>query len=195
MIRRLLITAVCGFAVGLAWLGNSQGQVAAPDGSTDLARPGATAEPGSRTTSQGVESSRWEINELVKNLRDIEDAAKKKELTAKLEDAVAKLFDQDLEAREAELTKLEARLQKLRGLLEKRRQARTDIIQLQLKVLVNEAEGLGFSGGSFLESGTVLEAKLWGNKASGTTLQRLFDTTPTYPATAPNPLEPVKKPR
>jgi hypothetical protein len=41
------------------------------------------------------------------------------------------------------VTKLEERLKKLKDQLERRRKAKTDIIQLELKVLVNEAEGLG----------------------------------------------------
>jgi len=49
-----------------------------------------------------------------------------------------------LENRETELTKLDERLSKLRAQLDRRRKAKTDIIQLQVKVLVNEAEGLGF---------------------------------------------------
>jgi hypothetical protein len=86
-----------------------------------------------------------EIGRLVGELREA-DEAKKADLTKQLEAAVAKQFDLDMEGRETEMTKLEERLTKLRAQLDRRRKAKTDIIQLQVKVLVNEAEGLGFTG-------------------------------------------------
>jgi hypothetical protein len=87
-----------------------------------------------------------EVAQLVKQLEDAEDSAKKVEITKKLETAVGKAFDQDMETRESDLTKLDERVKKLRGQLDRRRKAKEDIIQLQIKVLVNEAEGLGFGG-------------------------------------------------
>jgi len=86
-----------------------------------------------------------EVGRLVGELREADDA-KKAELTKQLEAAVAKQFERDMEGRETELTKLDERLNKLRAQLDRRRKAKTDIIQLQVKVLVNEAEGLGFTG-------------------------------------------------
>jgi hypothetical protein len=47
---------------------------------------------------------------------------------------------------------LEERLKKLRTQLDRRREAKAEIIQLQLKVLTNEVEGLGFSNESDLRS-------------------------------------------
>jgi hypothetical protein len=98
-----------------------------------------------------------EVSRLMGQLREATEEAKKTELTGQLEKAVNKLFDEDMKAREAELTKLEERLKKLKDQLERRRKAKADIIQLQIKVLANEAEGLGFSrtldqgtGGLFL---------------------------------------------
>ena len=90
-------------------------------------------------------SAGGEIGRLVGELREADDS-KKAELTKQLESAVAKQFDRDMENRETELTKLEERLSKLRAQLDRRRKAKTDIIQLQVKVLANEAEGLGFTG-------------------------------------------------
>ena len=46
--------------------------------------------------------------------------------------------------REHELTQIEERLTKLRELLERRRKKKQEIIELQTKVALNEAEGLGF---------------------------------------------------
>ena len=92
-------------------------------------------------------------------LRETEDEAKKADLTKQLEAAVAKHFDEDVKARETELTKLEERLKKLRAQLERRSKAKAELIQLQIKVLVNEAEGLGFSGASSLGPGGEWSAK------------------------------------
>ena len=50
-----------------------------------------------------------------------------------------------MKVREAELSKLETRLKRLHEQLDRRRQARGEIIQLEVKVLTNEAAGLGFS--------------------------------------------------
>lgn len=86
-----------------------------------------------------------EIAKLVKELGEVDDSAKKAELTKQLEGEVAKSFDQDMQQREGDLTSLEERVKKLRSQLDRRRKAKDDIIQLQIKVLVNEAEGLGFS--------------------------------------------------
>ena len=86
-----------------------------------------------------------EVGKLISELRDA-DEAKKAELTKQLEASIAKQFDLDMQSREAELTKLEERMNKLRVQLDRRRKAKSDIIQLQLKVMVNEADGLGFTG-------------------------------------------------
>ena len=87
-------------------------------------------------------------------LREADDDAKKADLTKQFEAAVAKHFDEDLKNRETELTKLEERLTKLRAQLDRRRKAKAEIIQLQIKVMVNEAEGLGFSGASVFDTGS-----------------------------------------
>ena len=95
-----------------------------------------------------VPAERTRIQQLVVELREATDDAKKAGLTKQLEAAVTATFEEDLTSREAELTKLEERLAKLRALLDRRRKAQGEIIQLQLKVMINEADGLGFSGAS-----------------------------------------------
>jgi hypothetical protein len=107
--------------------------------------PGLRLEYGSSNQPLPEASAGGEIGRLVGELREADDA-KKAELTKQLEGEVAKQFERDMENRETELTKLDERLSKLRAQLDRRRKAKTDIIQLQVKVLVNEAEGLGFSG-------------------------------------------------
>jgi polyhydroxyalkanoate synthesis regulator phasin len=75
-----------------------------------------------------------------------EEAKKRAEIMKQLEAAVAAGFDEDMQVREGELSKLEERLNKLRAQLDRRQKAKGEIIQLEVKVLVNEAEGLGFVG-------------------------------------------------
>jgi len=81
----------------------------------------------------------------VNRLREADDKTKV-ELTKELETAVATSFDADMKERENDLAKLEQRLNKLREQLDRRRKAKSEIIQLEVKVLTNEAAGLGFSG-------------------------------------------------
>ena len=64
---------------------------------------------------------------------------------------------------------------------DRRRKAKTDIIQLQLKVLVNEAEGLGFSGASGLGGSPYTELMDRGYWAPRTTP---FGATQSRPAVA-----------
>lgn len=61
-----------------------------------------------------------------------------------LKDALSKYFDQDMEARRTKVENVRAGLGKLQAQLEKRQSAKSDIIALQLKLIVNEADGLGF---------------------------------------------------
>jgi hypothetical protein len=149
--KRCVLVVALGLLAGWLLLTAGQGQSPSDPAANPLhgvqiapggGFPGAPAfgvvAPGVRTRS--------EISRLVAELRDATDEAKKAEITKKLETAVTKAFDDDQKTREAELAKLEERLKKLRGQLDRRGKAKADIIQLQLKVLVNEAEGLGFSG-------------------------------------------------
>ncbi len=97
--------------------------------------------PGKKISKR--EAYRSDIRRLTEELREAGDEKKKAEITKQLESVVGDIFDLDMKGREAELSKLEARLKKLREQLDRRRQARGEIIQLEVKVLVNEAAGLG----------------------------------------------------
>jgi hypothetical protein len=93
-----------------------------------------------------VPDSEWsKVEKLTNELGETKDDKKKTELTDKLKTAVDKCFEDDMKGREAELKKLQERLDKLKGQLDKRRQAKDEIVQLEVKVLTNEAAGLGFS--------------------------------------------------
>lgn len=87
-----------------------------------------------------------EIAQVLTELREVNDDPKKAELTKQLESAIVAIFDKDMSSRETDLSQLEERLTKLRAQLDRRRKAKSEIIQLQIKLMVNEADGLGFSG-------------------------------------------------
>jgi phosphoenolpyruvate-protein kinase (PTS system EI component) len=131
-------------------------------------------------------AARSEIARLMNQLRDA-DSAKKPELTKQLEAAVDKYFDEDMKTREAELAKLEERLSKLRSQLDRRRKAKTDIIQLQIKVLLNEADGLGFTGASFFDGYVTGSGGAWLSDGQNT-----FRFQSVAPHGLPSPVE-VKK--
>ena len=93
-----------------------------------------------------VPDSDWsKVEKLTSELGEAKDDKQKSALTDKLKSAVDKCFDADMKGREAELKKLQERLDKLKTQLDKRRAAKDEIVQLEVKVLTNEAAGLGFS--------------------------------------------------
>ncbi|HZZ27066.1 MAG TPA: hypothetical protein VFE46_03585 [Pirellulales bacterium] len=116
---------------------------------------GASNSSNGNSTSTGgdpaIAAIRSEIKQLTDQLRQAVDEPTKADLAKQLETAVSKYFDEDLKIRESQLSKLEARVTNLRSQLERRRKAKGDITQLQTKVLINDADGLGFSGASLLD--------------------------------------------
>jgi hypothetical protein len=104
------------------------------------------------------------IVEAAAALRDAADDEAKADAKAKLSELLNKYFEDDMKRRQDELTKIEARLKKLRNLLDKRREKQREIIDLQMKVLQNEADGLGFFNSGSLPGlpqppGSILENK------------------------------------
>src|SRR5262249_10912589 len=100
-------------------------------------------------TGQGFQFSQGgsllKAAEAVRNAKgDDEEAAARKKLT----EAVGKGFDEDMAQRKKDLGQLEERVTKLREQLEGRKAKKPEIVDLQIKVLLNEADGLGFSSGS-----------------------------------------------
>lgn len=87
------------------------------------------------------------IQQAAEAVRDAEGPQAKADAQVRLMEYLAKYFDDDLARREAELKQIEQRLAKLRELLDRRRNSKQEIIELQAKVALNEAEGLGFYEG------------------------------------------------
>jgi hypothetical protein len=95
----------------------------------------------------GAQQSRGAIEQARRQLRKAESDEDKSAAVNKLREALGDYFDRDLEAREKSLDKLRKRLTEMEKLLEKREAAKSDIVDLQLKMFINESEGMGFFGG------------------------------------------------
>ena len=68
--------------------------------------------------------------------------------------ALIEYFDSDMKFRRKEIEEIEAGLEEMEALLEKRTKAKQAIINLQLRMIVNEAMGLGFFNGALSSSST-----------------------------------------
>jgi hypothetical protein len=110
-----------------------------------------------------------EITQVVHDLRTTEDPAEKADLKMRLENAVTDYFDDDMKTRETELANLEERVKKLRSQLDRRSAAKAEIVQLQVKVLTNDAEGLGFNNlsDSTPETNPVVPQAVYSTPATG----------------------------
>ena len=84
------------------------------------------------------------IRAAAEAVRDAKGDDAKAAAQKKLTELLSKVYDDDMVQREKELTQIEERLAKLRELLSRRRTKKQEIIELQSKVALNEAEGLGF---------------------------------------------------
>ena len=118
--------------------------------------------PGTRFGAAfAVPDAEWsKVEKLTSELGDATDDKQKTGLTEKLKGAVDKCFEQDMKGREAELAKLQERLNKLKNQLDRRRKAKDEIVQLEVKVLVNEASGLGFSSSAASKVRKVIKKRM-----------------------------------
>lgn len=83
---------------------------------------------------------------LVQRLREAQADEQKAAVKQQMSSILEGYFDQDMQRRLKELAEIEARVRRLKEQSEQRQQAKTQILELQLKVLENEAAGLGFFG-------------------------------------------------
>ena len=89
-----------------------------------------------------------ELNAALLNLKKADTDDKKADATNALETALNDYFDEDMKSREKQLEELRNKLDEMEDHLDKRRKAKEDIVELQLKTFVNEANGMGFFGES-----------------------------------------------
>jgi hypothetical protein len=89
-------------------------------------------------------SPEQEIQKGVKKYQVAKTEEKKEDAKQGISAALSSYFDADMKNREKDIVNIEKRIKKLRALLEKRRAAKAKLVDLQLKVLINKADGLGF---------------------------------------------------
>jgi len=95
------------------------------------------------------------IQAAADKLRDAASDEDKEAAKSEMLELLDEYFDKDMERRAEELAKVEERVTKLRKLLDTRKTKKDDIIDLQLKVLEYDANGLGMftepggAGGGF----------------------------------------------
>jgi hypothetical protein len=99
--------------------------------------------------------------EILSQFADAGNDPDRKRLSADLRANLAKQFDVQRQRRELELARVEERVRKLREQIKKRNDARETIIDRRVDLLINDADGLGWSApaspsgrGSTKSSGT-----------------------------------------
>jgi SecDF, P1 head subdomain len=98
------------------------------------------------------EETQTQVKALVERVRDAKTDAERKSAEQELRNLLGRYFDRDIQRREQELTSLEERMNKLRNLLATRKEAKDSIVDLQYRVLVNEAKGLALFEGDLTNS-------------------------------------------
>ena len=84
------------------------------------------------------------IGQMVADIRDATTDEARADATNRLREMLDQYFEQDMKVRAKELEGVAARVEKLQTQLDRRREKKQEIVDLQVKVLLNEAEGLGF---------------------------------------------------
>jgi hypothetical protein len=154
----LLLAAT--FALALGDVQPSEGQEAAEPATTQAATttytpaavaPVQLAEPSKNikyffSTKSNPEFRQAErtLRQAAAALRDAKDDVAKADAKTQLTNLLNNYFEEDMRRREEELAKIEARLKDLREQAARRREKKSEIVDLQIKVLLNEVEGLGF---------------------------------------------------
>jgi hypothetical protein len=93
------------------------------------------------------DGSREAIHQATEKLRDAGSDAEREKAQGELRRLLAEYFDKDMKRRKTELDEMEKRLSKLRDQLARRHSKMDEIVDLQIKVLINEADGMGFFSG------------------------------------------------
>ena len=97
------------------------------------------------------------LQTAVESLRQTTDKAKRTKIQTRINGLLSQQYDSYLKQNESELDKMEQRLKNLRNQLERRRSAKDLLVELELKRIVNEADGLAWpaeqTGSSFQGGG------------------------------------------
>ena len=99
----------------------------------------------SRKATQKIKTNEAKLEEAVGGFKRAKDDEARQKALATLSEIVSQIFDEDLKRRESEVDDIRQRVSKLKALIEKRKESKGRIVDLQLKIQLNEVEGLGFS--------------------------------------------------
>jgi hypothetical protein len=80
--------------------------------------------------------------------KESENTEAQAEARKQLATTIENYFDADLQRRQQELEQVEMRVRKLRAQLEQRRAKKQELVDLQMQVILNEADGMRFFGNS-----------------------------------------------
>jgi murein L,D-transpeptidase YcbB/YkuD len=94
---------------------------------------------------KGIQRHLTQIQEAADHYCNATNETGKEKALQRLRGLASKYFEEDMEVRKNELAEIEARLAKLRSQLDRRSTRKNEIVDLQVKVAINEAEGLGFA--------------------------------------------------
>ena len=84
------------------------------------------------------------LRTVMSKLRNAKESENRQASIKELKPALEAYFAADLKVREQEIAGIQSRVENLDKQIERRRNARDEIVSLQLEVLTNEADGLGF---------------------------------------------------
>jgi hypothetical protein len=116
----------------------------APQGETTTVR--AQGIGGQYRVDPELNRLQTELRRATEALRSADSLDQKTDATRVVTDVLNQLFDVDFQRRADELVQIEQRVKALREQLEQRRQRRQEIVDLQIKVIQYEADGLGLFG-------------------------------------------------
>ena len=140
------------------------------------------------------------IRTAAEAVRDAKGDEAKDEAKKNLSNILGEYFDLDTKRREDELAQIESRLTKLREQLDRRRSKKQEILDLQMKVALNEADGLGFYENTSTSTSSLNQA--WGRTGSPfgvsvnwSDLDAAGRTDGAQPFVAPRPGEAPTPPR
>jgi hypothetical protein len=108
--------------------------------STSAAMPGTVTREGVVRQQNPMEQ---QVRGAIEAFRNSSEEGKP-DARQRLKDVMEQYFDQDLKRRETEVASIEERVRNLKTQLERRRQKRGELIDLQIKLAENDAEGLDF---------------------------------------------------
>ncbi len=92
----------------------------------------------------GVSERDRELRKAMEALRDAEAGESRDEAMKQVRDILSKQYDEAMDGYEKYLDDLTKRVAELREQISKRRAARDELVELRLKMMVSEADGLGW---------------------------------------------------